>query len=142
MAQGCSHATPSSAAWVLLQWVGTLPCHAVHAKPQPWTRCASLLSSCPPMVLVRIFDSVWLEGPSAATQNQQHEATKAQLAEAQAAASRLDGELSSVQAEYEAACSAKAELVKERGQLEKRVRPGAGQVKRGWDEMPAPPLQI
>lgn len=60
-------------------------------------------------------------------QSQQNEATKAQLAEAQAAAARLEGELSSLQAEYEAACRAKAELVKERGQLEKRVRCGAWQ---------------
>ncbi len=87
--------------------------------------------SSPALVLVRISDSAWLGVPPAAAQNQQHEATKAQLAEAQAAASRLERELAGLQAEHQAACSAKADLVKERGQLEKRVRLGRSRAGQG-----------
>lgn len=67
------------------------------------------------MVLVRITDTAWLEDPSLPAQSTQHEATKAQLTAAQEAAEKL-------RAEYEAACAAQDEAVKERGQLEKRVR--------------------
>lgn len=55
-------------------------------------------------------------------QNEAHEAAKAQLVEAAQQAEALQGDLSSLQAQLEAACSAKAELIKEKGQLEKRVR--------------------
>lgn len=54
-------------------------------------------------------------------QTEQHEAVKLQLLHSQQGAKQLEGELASLQAEYEAACSAQSELVKERGQLEKRV---------------------
>jgi chromosome segregation ATPase len=74
------------------------------------------------MVLVRITDSAWLEG--APVQNEQHEAMKAQLLHSQQRAQELEGELASLRAEYQAACSAQSELVKERGQLEKRVSAG------------------
>lgn len=109
------------------------PCCACQASTLDASARHLLLCVPLHMVLVRISDSVWLEGPSVAAQNQQHEATKAQLAEAQVAASRLEGELAGLQAEYQAACSAKAELVKERTQLEKRVRRSnrAGVSRRG-----------
>jgi hypothetical protein len=71
------------------------------------------------MVLVRITDSAWLEG--APVQNEQHESVKSQLLHSQQRARELEGELASLRAEYQAACSAQSELVKERGQLEKRV---------------------
>ncbi len=71
----------------------------------------------PHMVLVEVTDTAWVE----CVQNEQNEAAKAQLAAAQEQAQQLQGELASLQAEYEAACAAKAELVKELGQLEKRV---------------------
>lgn len=57
-----------------------------------------------------------------APQSEAHEATKAQLAAAQEASATLQADLTALQAQHAAACSAKSELVKEKGQLEKRVR--------------------
>lgn len=59
-------------------------------------------------------------------QSEAHEATKAQLAAALESSAALQGELAALQAQHEAACAAKSELLNEKGQLEKRVGGGWG----------------
>lgn len=56
----------------------------------------------------------------------QSEAHKAQLAAAQQASATLQADLAALQAQHAAACTAKSELVKEKTQLEKRVRSWLG----------------
>ena len=88
----------------------------------PKVTCVRLLHRiCGSMVFVTVTDTAWLEGGPAAAQNEQHETTKAALHASQQQAQQLQGELSSLQAEFAAACSAQAALVTERSNLEKRV---------------------
>lgn len=67
-----------------------------------------------------------------APQSEAHEATKAQLAAAQEASAALRADLAALQAQHDGACAAKAELVKEKGQLEKRVSTLGGVPGKLW----------
>lgn len=89
--------------WLVMQCSGSW-----HCVP-PGLPCTSTLGPTMP-------------APLPAPQSEAHEATKAQLAAAQEASATLQADLTALQAQHAAACSAKSELVKEKGQLEKRVR--------------------
>lgn len=76
------------------------------------------------MVLVKLTDSAWLAGPDLPpppAQSEEAQQFEAKLRQADEKGSLLKAELSSLQAEFAAACSAKAELVNEQAQLQKRV---------------------
>jgi hypothetical protein len=104
----------SCSAWVYCSFIRPL---ISHLAPRPGHARS--------MVRVIVTDVAWIGGDFG-LQNEQHEATKKALQEAQQQATQLQGELASLQAEFASACSAKGELLEEKGRLETRVSPQAG----------------